>query len=90
MQPNAPVGIIGLGLMGTALSERLIDAEVPVIGFDIEATRCEKLKASGGMVATSVRELAGRSRTIVAVYSGEQVEALFGELESGAGPRGQS
>jgi 3-hydroxyisobutyrate dehydrogenase-like beta-hydroxyacid dehydrogenase len=87
MQANAPVGIIGLGLMGTALSERLIDAGVPLIGFDIEASNCEKLKARGGMVATSVHELAGRSRTIViAVYSGGQVEALFGELESGAGP----
>jgi 3-hydroxyisobutyrate dehydrogenase-like beta-hydroxyacid dehydrogenase len=87
MQANAPVGIIGLGLMGTALSERLIDAKLPVAGFDIEASRCEKLKARGGMVAASVHELAGRSWTIViAVYSGEQVEALFGELESGTGP----
>jgi 3-hydroxyisobutyrate dehydrogenase-like beta-hydroxyacid dehydrogenase len=86
MQVNAPVGIIGLGLMGTALSERLIDAKVPVIGFDIEATGCERLKASGGTVATSAREFASRSRTIiVAVYSGEQVEALFGDLSSGAG-----
>ena len=87
MQPNAPIGIIGLGLMGTALSERLIEADVPWIGFDIEASRCEKLKAAGGMVATSVHELASRSRTIVvAVYGGEQVEALFDGLESGAGP----
>ena len=35
MQVNGPVGTIGLGLMGTALSERLIGAKVPVIGFDI-------------------------------------------------------
>jgi 3-hydroxyisobutyrate dehydrogenase-like beta-hydroxyacid dehydrogenase len=55
MQPNAPIGIIGLGLMGTALSERPIDAGVPWIGFDIGASRCEKLKAAGGMVATSVQ-----------------------------------
>src|SRR5712671_5347544 len=87
MQVNAPVGIIGLGLLGTALSERLIEADVPVIGFDIEASRCEKLKASGGMAAPSVRDLVGRSRTIlVAVYSGEQAEALFAEIESGTGP----
>jgi 3-hydroxyisobutyrate dehydrogenase-like beta-hydroxyacid dehydrogenase len=86
MHVDTPVGIIGLGLMGTALSERLIDAKVPVIGFDINAGGCEKLRATGGMVATSVRELAGRSRTIiVAVYSGEQVETLFGEIESGPG-----
>jgi 2-hydroxy-3-oxopropionate reductase len=90
MQPNAPIGIIGLDLIGTALSERLTDADVPWIGFDIEASRCEKLKAAGGMVATSVHKLAGRFRTIVvAVYSGERVEALFDELGSGAGPRRQ-
>src|SRR6202158_4733386 len=86
MQVIAPVGIIGLGLMGTALSERLIDAKVPVIGFDIEATGREKLKASGGMVAASVRELAGRARTVlVPVDRGEQVEALLDDLLSGAG-----
>jgi 3-hydroxyisobutyrate dehydrogenase-like beta-hydroxyacid dehydrogenase len=86
MQPNTPVGIIGLGLMGTALSERLIDADMPLIGFDIEPTRREKLNATGGIAATSVSELAGRSATIIiAVYSGEQVEALFGELENAAG-----
>jgi 3-hydroxyisobutyrate dehydrogenase-like beta-hydroxyacid dehydrogenase len=87
MQPNTPAGIIGLGLIGTALSERLIEADVPLIGFDIEPIRREKLKAAGGMVATSVRELAGRSRTIIfAVFSGDQVEALFGEIENTAGP----
>jgi 3-hydroxyisobutyrate dehydrogenase-like beta-hydroxyacid dehydrogenase len=87
MQPNTPAGIIGLGLMGIALSERLIDADVPLVGFDIEPTRREKLKATGGMAATSVSELAGRSTTIIiAVFSGEQVEALFGEIENAAGP----
>ena len=30
MQVNAPIGIIGLGLMGTALSESLIDAKETV------------------------------------------------------------
>jgi 3-hydroxyisobutyrate dehydrogenase-like beta-hydroxyacid dehydrogenase len=88
MQPNAPVGIIGLGLMGTALSERLIDAKLPVIGFDIDSTRGEALKARGGLVAASVRELAGRSRAIVmAVYSADQVEALLRELENDADTR---
>jgi 3-hydroxyisobutyrate dehydrogenase-like beta-hydroxyacid dehydrogenase len=87
MQPNTPVGIIGLGLMGTALSERLIEADVPLIGFDIEPARRANLRTAGGMVATSVSELAGRSATIIiAVFSGEQVEALFGEIENAAGP----
>jgi len=86
MYPNAPVGMIGLGLMGAALSERLIDASIPVIGFDIDSARCEALNTNGGTVATSVRELVSRSRTIIiAVYSGEQVEALFDELVIGIG-----
>jgi 3-hydroxyisobutyrate dehydrogenase-like beta-hydroxyacid dehydrogenase len=38
MQQDAPVGIIGLGLMGSALSGRLTDADIAVIGFDIDPT----------------------------------------------------
>ena len=72
MQPTTPVGIIGLGLIGTALSERLIAAKDP--GDRLRYRTCQN-------------ELAALSRTIiVAVYSGEQVEALFGEIASGAGP----
>ena len=86
MHVNGPVGIVGLGLMGTALAERLIAAGKPVIGFDIDTGRCAALKASGGAVATSLRELAGQSRTIViAVFSGQQAEALFGGIAEGAG-----
>jgi 3-hydroxyisobutyrate dehydrogenase-like beta-hydroxyacid dehydrogenase len=86
MQVNAPVGIIGLGLMGAALSECLIDAKMPVIGFDIETSRCEKLRASGGIVASSVRDLAAETQTIIiAVYDGEQAETVLGEIESRAG-----
>src|SRR5258707_10993360 len=86
MTADVPVGIVGLGLMGFALSVRLIDAKMPLVGFDIDPVRCGMFKATGGMVATSVRELAACSRTIIiAVYSGEQVEALFGEIDDGAG-----
>lgn len=86
MTADAPVGIVGLGLMGIALSARLIDAKIPVIGFDIDPIRCGMFKVSGGMVATSVRELAAHSRTIIiAVYDGAQVEALFVDIDNGAG-----
>jgi 3-hydroxyisobutyrate dehydrogenase-like beta-hydroxyacid dehydrogenase len=86
MPSNQRIGIIGLGLMGTALSERLIDAKIPVIGFDIDAVRREKFKQNGGMIATSAHELADQFAIIViAVYSGEQVEALFDEIMRGSG-----
>jgi 3-hydroxyisobutyrate dehydrogenase-like beta-hydroxyacid dehydrogenase len=74
--------MIGLGLMGAALSARLIDAGIAVIGFDIDAARCKALKASGGELAVSAAELAARCWTIVvAVYSADQVEALLAEIE---------
>jgi putative dehydrogenase len=85
MQADAPVGILGLGLIGTAFSERLIGASVPVIGFDIDPARCAKLGENRGMVAASARDLAGQCRAIViAVYGGAQAEALLSELESSA------
>ena len=86
MSADAPVGIVGLGLMGIALSARLIDAKIALVGFDIDPVRCGMFKASGGMVAKSVRGLAVHARTIiVAVYSGEQVAAVLDEIDHGAG-----
>ena len=86
MQDTAPIAIIGLGLIGTALSERLIDADVPVIGFDVDPARCLNLQAAGGKIAASVHELAARSRIlVVAVYSGMQAETVLREIADGAG-----
>jgi 3-hydroxyisobutyrate dehydrogenase-like beta-hydroxyacid dehydrogenase len=85
MDSDAPIAMMGLGLMGMALSMRLIDAKIPLLGFDIDAERCEMLRAHGGVPATSVRDLAGRCRAIViAVYDAEQVETLFGEIANEA------
>jgi L-threonate 2-dehydrogenase len=79
MPQDTPVGIIGLGLMGTALAERLTDAGVAVIGFDIDPIRCEQLGSD--RVAASATDLASQCRLIViAVYDGTQVEALLGDI----------
>jgi 3-hydroxyisobutyrate dehydrogenase-like beta-hydroxyacid dehydrogenase len=85
MQADAPVGIIGLGLMGIALCERLIGADIAVAGFDVDPGRCAQLRERQGSVVASVHELASQCRAIViAVYSGAQAEALFAELETSA------
>jgi 3-hydroxyisobutyrate dehydrogenase-like beta-hydroxyacid dehydrogenase len=87
MPSDAPVGIVGLGLIGAALSERLIEAGMEVIGFDIDSIKCSTLQETGGTVAASIPELSSRCPTIIiAVYSGAQAEALFAEIEMGAGP----
>src|SRR3978361_1444245 len=82
MAEDTPVGVIGLGLMGAALAERLIAAGIAVIGFDIDPNRRDAFKDDGRTVAASAGDLAGQSQSIViAVYDGAQVEAVIGEFE---------
>src|SRR5260221_10550064 len=82
MLRDTPVGVIGLGLMGPALAERLVGAGIAVTGFDIDPNRCDKLSNPSGKIAASASDLAGQSHTIViAVYDSAQVDALLGELE---------
>ena len=70
-----PVGMIGLGLMGSALAARLIEAGIPVIGFDIDPA---KRGSFGGEAVTSAEEVMARCRTIVvAVYNAEQTETVL-------------
>ena len=89
MKADAPTGIIGLGLMGTALSARLLGAGIRVTGFDIDATRCSAFRARGGALAASPGKLAARCRTIVvAVFNADQVCALVDELKRSAGLTG--
>jgi L-threonate 2-dehydrogenase len=86
MSADAPVGVVGLGLMGTAFAARLIEAGQRVTGFDIDGSRCDVLTAMRGCSTASVREVAERCAVIVvAVYNAQQVEALLDELEQRAG-----
>ena len=45
---SAPVGIVGLGLMGEVYAQRLIDVKIPVTGFDIDPARRNRLAEIGG------------------------------------------
>ena len=81
MARETPVGMIGLGLMGSALSARLIDAGIGVIGFDVDAAKTDGLRVSGAEFAAFAAEVAARCRTIViAVYDAAQVTGLLPDL----------
>jgi 3-hydroxyisobutyrate dehydrogenase-like beta-hydroxyacid dehydrogenase len=41
------IGIIGLGLVGTAIAECLLSNQFDVVGFDIDSARCKHLKELG-------------------------------------------
>lgn len=51
---KTPVGLIGLGLVGSALAERLLDAGERVVGWDIDPGRVAALGESGGKDAQEV------------------------------------
>jgi 3-hydroxyisobutyrate dehydrogenase-like beta-hydroxyacid dehydrogenase len=75
---SSPVAIIGLGLMGEVYAQRLIDAGIPVTGYDIDPARRARLDAIGGKAADSIAALAKPSRCIIiAVFSTDQVEDVI-------------
>ena len=72
---STPVAIVGLGLMGEVYARRLLDAGIPVTGFDIDPVRRAWLAEMGGQPAQSIAELARPARCIIiAVFSTDQVE----------------
>jgi 3-hydroxyisobutyrate dehydrogenase-like beta-hydroxyacid dehydrogenase len=59
------IGIVGVGLLGTALAERLRASGFAVAGFDSDPAGMERLRTLGGETAGSARELAASCRRIV-------------------------
>lgn len=59
------VGIVGLGLMGTAMTERLLARGFDVVGHDVDALRREDLARRGGCPAGSVAEVLVSCRRIL-------------------------
>ncbi|UCD57569.1 MAG: NAD(P)-dependent oxidoreductase [Candidatus Hydrogenedentota bacterium] len=52
------IGLVGVGLVGTAIAERLLSANFDVVGFDIDSARCRHLKELGGKAVSSPAEVA--------------------------------
>jgi 3-hydroxyisobutyrate dehydrogenase-like beta-hydroxyacid dehydrogenase len=74
---RAPIGLFGLGLMGTAITRRLLAAHFAVMGFDVDASKRESFAALGGLPAESAASVAASCPTVVlAVFDTSQVEAV--------------
>lgn len=59
------IGIIGLGLVGSALAERLISAGYSVAGYDTHPMQNEALSRLGGRPLTSAAEVTKSCQTIL-------------------------
>jgi 3-hydroxyisobutyrate dehydrogenase-like beta-hydroxyacid dehydrogenase len=79
---SGAVGLIGIGLMGTVLARRLLDAGYRVIGFDIAEGRGEELGRMGGEPVESLVGVPRRCQLyLIAVMTMSQVE----DVVEGAG-----
>jgi 3-hydroxyisobutyrate dehydrogenase-like beta-hydroxyacid dehydrogenase len=68
----SPVGVIGLGIMGSAMSANLLKAGFAVSGYDIVASRRAALRRAGGKPATS----AGGVKAPIIITSLPSADAL--------------
>jgi L-threonate 2-dehydrogenase len=59
------VGMIGLGIMGSAMSYNLGRAGVRVVGYDVAPRARAAHKRSGGVTAKSVRDVARRADIVI-------------------------
>lgn len=65
MSGGGRIGVVGLGIMGSAIARNLVSAGFAVTGFDIEEARNAELRRQGGDAAGSVAELAARTDVIL-------------------------
>lgn len=84
---GAPIGIIGLGIMGSAYARNLIDAGYKVVGTDVTQAALDDLAAAGGTVASSPREVAQAAEIILlALPSVKALQIVTASLVEGVRP----
>ena len=75
------IGIVGLGLMGTAMSRKLMQKGHRVYGFDIDQSRLDALAANGGTPTGSAAEAAEDAQFVIIslLYSHVVRETCLGD-----------
>ncbi|MHC4241711.1 MAG: NAD(P)-dependent oxidoreductase [Planctomycetota bacterium] len=89
---TSKIGLVGLGLVGEAIAERLITEQFNVVGFDIEPAKCEQLRRLGGKTADNPAQVAEQTDRIILSLPNTDVvlkvvEGLEGILEARTPPR---
>ncbi len=59
------VGVIGLGIMGGAFAQNLVEAGWRVVGFDVDPARRRALAKLGVEIAADAADVARKARTII-------------------------
>jgi 3-hydroxyisobutyrate dehydrogenase-like beta-hydroxyacid dehydrogenase len=89
---TSDIGLVGLGLVGTAMAERLQAEGFGVVGFDIDSAKCEHLEQLGGKAVGNPALVAEQTdRIILSLPNTDEVlqvvEGPGGILEAKTLPR---
>src|SRR5262245_44816398 len=76
-----PCGLIGLGLLGSALAERLLHAGFPISGFDLDPRRLDHFRDLGGKPVASARDAAACPRFLFSLPTTDVVEAVLADID---------
>lgn len=81
------MGLIGLGNMGSAFAERLLEAGYPLHVYNRTAAKAENLAAEGAVPADSAADLAGRVDVVLTSLADDSAfEAVAAEVVAAARP----
>jgi 3-hydroxyisobutyrate dehydrogenase-like beta-hydroxyacid dehydrogenase len=72
---SPPVGLIGVGLLGTALAERLLSAGFGVLGWDVDPARRDALLRLGGNPAPAVNAVPVACQRIILSLPNSDISA---------------
>ena len=88
MRKSEQLGVVGLGIMGSAMAANLVKAKFAVLGYDLFPQRRAELKRAGGEAARSTRHLGGRASIVItSLPSAQALDDVASELAA-AGHRG--
>lgn len=79
------VGVVGLGIMGSAFARNIVDAGFDVVGYDLLPEAIDALVAHGGKAGTSVGDAVSRSDvTILSLPSVQAFRQVVDEVAAAA------
>lgn len=75
------IGMVGLGLLGSAIGARLRQAGFTTVGFDLDPVQLSEFRNRGGLAAASAREAAAE-RFILCLPTSTIAREVLGDVES--------
>ncbi|MCX2963224.1 NAD(P)-dependent oxidoreductase [Gordonia sp. SW 21] len=81
------IGVVGLGIMGSAISKHLLRRGYPVSGFDVDKQRLDEFASAGGDSRTCAADVAENSDIVIAsLPSAAALRVITDELKEAKAP----